>query len=283
VFYRVFLAKRDCLGVGAKNCLPQRFALLVAFFRKRLFINICMRVLLLVFVLSGCSAHVGVVSQSIEESVSSAVYRAVEPSVPDIKQVVVRPPPRPAGLVKVVNAVVVEPVTPVALRTDEFLNRNPILVAENYLGFSEKSNRSELREFMGVDPRVTEWCAAFANSVLREAGVSGSASVSENPLMARSFLEWGDPVDHRQEDPQPGDIVVFPRGRQSWQGHVGFFVDTVEVDGKTYWRILGGNQSNAVTVDLYSPARALAVRRAPQREVRVATFFDRLRLLFQPV
>jgi uncharacterized protein (TIGR02594 family) len=241
-----------------------------------------MRVLLFFLLLSGCSA--GVVSQSIEESVSGAVYRAVEPAVPDIKQVVLRPPPRPVGLVKTVVAKVVEePVTPVALRTDEFLNRNPILVAENYLGFSEKSNRSELREFMGVDPRVTEWCAAFANSVLRDAGVEGSASVSDYPLMARSFLEWGDPVDHRQEDPQPGDIVVFPRGRQSWQGHVGFFVDTVEVDGKQYWQILGGNQSNAVTVDLYVPERALAVRRAPQRETRVASFFDRLRLLFRSV
>jgi uncharacterized protein (TIGR02594 family) len=241
-----------------------------------------MRGILLAFCLAGCSAPVGIVSQSIEESVSSAVYRAVEPAVPEMSQVVLRPPMRPAGLVKTVEKI--EPVTPVALRATLYVQQVDIIgVAENYLGFSERQHRAELREFMGVDPRVTEWCAAFANSVLSTAGISGSSSVSDYPLMARSFLEWGDPVDHKQEDPQPGDIVVFPRGRQSWQGHVGFFVDTVEVDGKTYWQILGGNQSNAVTVDLYVPERALAVRRAPVQETRVATLFDRLRSLFQPV
>ena len=238
-----------------------------------------MRGIVLLFLLSGCSAHVGVVSQSIEESVSSAVYRAVEPTVPEISSVIIRPPPRPAGLVKPVQSSVVLAVQ----QSTESVLDNPLLVAENYLGFSEKHHRAELREFMGVDPRSVEWCAAFANSVLRDSGVEGSDSISDTPLMARSFLEWGDPVDHKQEDPRRGDVVVFPRGRQSWQGHVGFFVDTVEVDGKLYWQILGGNQSNSVSIDLYRPERALAVRRAPQKEIRVANLFDRLRLLFQPV
>jgi uncharacterized protein (TIGR02594 family) len=226
-----------------------------------------MRVFALFLLLSGCSAQVGVVSQSIEESVSGVVYRAVEPAVPQVsvQHVVLRPPPRPASF-----SVAVEPVVASVVHSD------PVGVAESYLGFSEKHHRAELRQFMGVDPRATEWCAAFANSVLRDSGIAGSDSVSDYPLMARSFLEWGDPVDHRQEDPRPGDIVIFPRGRASWQGHVGFFLDHIEIDGKTYWQILGGNQSNAVTVDLYVPDRALAVRRAPQPVVVADGFFDRL-------
>jgi len=230
-----------------------------------------MRALILFFLLGGCSSSIGVVSQSIEESVSSAVYRAVEPAVPSTvyQQAVLIPPLRPQ---RRPEALVSVPVV--------FEYQDPIAVAETYLGFSEKHHRAELREFMGVDPRQTEWCAAFANSVLRDSGIDGSDSVSDYPLMARSFLEWGDPVDHKQEDPQPGDIVVFPRGRQNWQGHVGFFVDSIEVDGKVYWQILGGNQSNAVTVDLYVPDRALAVRRALQPVVVAETFFDRLRRAF---
>ena len=233
-----------------------------------------MRGIVFAFLLGGCSSSVGVVSQSIEESVSSAVYRAVEPAVPvaAYRQAVLAPPPRPDRLV-------IENPVPVAV-----VQQDPIAIAESYLGFSEKHHRAELREFMGVDPRQIEWCAAFANSVLRDSGIDGSDSVSDYPLMARSFLEWGEPVDHKQEDPQPGDVVVFPRGRQSWQGHVGFFVDTVEVDGKRYWQILGGNQSNAVTVDLYVPDRALAVRRAPE-PVHVASvnIFTAIRNLFRSV
>jgi hypothetical protein len=75
-------------------------------------------------------------------------------------------------------------------------------------------------------------------------------------------------VDHRKETPKPGDVVVFPRGRQSWQGHVGFYVDTVSVDGKVYWQILGGNQKNSVSVELYPASRAIGVRRAPVQVVQ---------------
>jgi uncharacterized protein (TIGR02594 family) len=138
------------------------------------------------------------------------------------------------------------------------------------VGYTETHNREELRLFMGVDPRSTEWCAAFVNSALHSVGQAGSESVSNHPLLARSFVDWGVPVDHKEQDPEPGDVVVFPRGRQSWQGHVGFYVDTVTIDGKDYWQILGGNQNNAVTIELYDPRRAIAVRRTPEpvRETR---------------
>lgn len=99
----------------------------------------------------------------------------------------------------------------------------------------------------------TSWCAAFVGACLVDAGHNGT-----NSLAARSYLKWGEPVDLK--DAQPGDIVIFWRGKpDSWQGHVGFYA------GQTYKmiRVLGGNQSNAVTYALYPKDRLLGVRRAP--------------------
>ena len=132
---------------------------------------------------------------------------------------------------------------------------NPVTTAQEYIGLQERANRRELRELVGVDPVRTEWCAAFVNAILELEGIPGSGSVSDNPLMARSFLSWGDPVE--AVNIRKGDIVVFPRGREGWKGHVGFFVQ--EQNGA--WVILGGNQSNQVRYDLYAPSRALGIRR----------------------
>ena len=131
--------------------------------------------------------------------------------------------------------------------------------AERMVGMNEYSNRSELREFMGVDPVRYQWCAAFVNSILELHSIPGSESVSDNPLMARSFLDWGTVVD----EPRVGDIVVFPRGNQGWQGHVGFYTETVIIDNVSYYVILGGNQNNQVSYDLYAANRAIGIRRAP--------------------
>jgi uncharacterized protein (TIGR02594 family) len=124
----------------------------------------------------------------------------------------------------------------------------------------ERNDRRTLREFVGVDPVSTEWCAAFVNSVLNEAGLPGSDIYHDNPLLARSFMMWGEEVI---DDPQPGDIVVFPRGNQGWQGHVGFFMASYYEDGKEYYVILGGNQNDEVSYEAYESRRAVAIRRWP--------------------
>lgn len=129
--------------------------------------------------------------------------------------------------------------------------------AFQYIGLHERTDRQELKAVMGIDPVRTEWCAAFVNVVLNESGVPGSESVSEHPLMARSFLNWGIGV----EEPKPGDVVVFPRGRSSWQGHVGFYLSSIEINGVLYYNILGGNQSNSVSIEQYPANKALDIRR----------------------
>jgi uncharacterized protein (TIGR02594 family) len=132
-------------------------------------------------------------------------------------------------------------------------------IASEWIGLHQNSDRLALQEFMGVDPVRTEWCAAFVNSVLAEAGLPGSETVHRYPLLARSFLNWGNAV--KPNDIQPGDVVIFPRGWKTWMGHVGFYVETVWIDGVEYWAILGGNQRNSVSIDLYPASRAIGIRR----------------------
>ena len=64
-----------------------------------------------------------------------------------------------------------------------------------------------------------------------------------------------------KENIQRGDLVIFPRGNQGWQGHVGFYVGS---DDQGRWVILGGNQDNTVSYRLYNPRRAIGIRRWPE-------------------
>lgn len=132
-----------------------------------------------------------------------------------------------------------------------------VLYAAQYAGAHERHDRTRLRELMGVDPVRTEWCAAFLNSILNHHGIPGSETVSDHPLMARSFLEWGQSVD----TPQRGDIMVFRRGNNGWEGHVAIYIDTIEKNGRTYYRILGGNQNNEVNVSDYPASLLIDIRR----------------------
>lgn len=105
-----------------------------------------------------------------------------------------------------------------------------------------------------VQDDETAWCAAFVGAMLKRAGMPHTGK-----LNARSYLQWGEPVD--PADAQEGDILVFSRGDPNgWQGHVAFNAGRIE-NGD--WRCLGGNQSNQVNVKTYSNSRLLGVRRAP--------------------
>lgn len=136
-------------------------------------------------------------------------------------------------------------------------SRHQILVATQYIGYSEKNNRSELKELIGVDPRRVEWCAAFVNAILRDSGLKDNSDHPEH-LSARSFLEWGYPVSR----PKSGDLVVFPRGREAWQGHVGFYLTSDTVNGVEYYWILGGNQGDEVSIERFKAHTALGIRRS---------------------
>lgn len=129
--------------------------------------------------------------------------------------------------------------------------------AYHYIDINEQEDRTLIKDIMGVDPVLTEWCAAFVNMILLENNIPTSESVSDYPLLARSFLDWGFEV----KEPAKGDIVVFKRG-ESWQGHVGFYVSTSkDQNGKEYYNILGGNQDDSVNISQYPASRVLSIRR----------------------
>ena len=96
------------------------------------------------------------------------------------------------------------------------------------------------------------WCASFIAYCLEQVGMG-----STNNKAARSYLKWG---VSSAKDPLPGDIVVFWRGsKNGWQGHVGFLVEK-KVNGQLY--VLGGNQSDAVNIKMFTPYQVLDIRRS---------------------
>jgi uncharacterized protein (TIGR02594 family) len=136
----------------------------------------------------------------------------------------------------------------------------PFEIAQTYIGTTEgpgpEDNPAIVEMYASVGHDWVEhdsvaWCAAFVGHCLEKAGLR-----STRRLNARSYLDWGMPVD--LADAQAGDIVVFSRGSKSWQGHVGFFVKTAGA----MIEVLGGNQSDAVSIQRYAKSRLLGVRRA---------------------
>jgi len=143
-----------------------------------------------------------------------------------------------------------------------FNDVDSVVTAEPFVGLQERQDRRVLRELTGVDPVRTEWCAAFVNAILEIDGIPNLNNQTQYPpLMARSFLYWGERVE--RTDIQRGDLVVFPRGNEGWQGHVGFYVETIVEDDVEFWVILGGNQDQSVSYAMFNPNRAIGIRRYP--------------------
>ena len=130
--------------------------------------------------------------------------------------------------------------------------------AYHYYGLEENKDRQLIKEIMGVDPVTTEWCAAFVNMVLLENDLPQSSEYNDYPLMARSFLFWGERVTG---EPEQGDILIFERGNQGWQGHVAFYVSRTIKDGQVYFNVLGGNQNDKVSIESYPANKLLDIRR----------------------
>jgi uncharacterized protein (TIGR02594 family) len=100
-----------------------------------------------------------------------------------------------------------------------------------------------------VNDDETPWCAIFMNWVLWKAGLSHTGSPA-----ARSFENYSSSTPN----PEPGDIVVFWRGKRSgWKGHVGVFIGFAS-DGGVF--CLGGNQGNKVSIVKYKTEKILSFR-----------------------
>ncbi len=106
---------------------------------------------------------------------------------------------------------------------------------------------TSLREYPYSLPDETDWCAAFVNWCVEQAGVEGTGSALVAP-----WRRWGRPL----QTPRRGCIVTF-RWEDGGQ-HVAFYL------GERGDRVfaLGGNQSDAVWVKSY-PTRYVTDYRAP--------------------
>jgi uncharacterized protein (TIGR02594 family) len=127
------------------------------------------------------------------------------------------------------------------------------------------ADSSSIRSFFkqtgqSLDPRQSNWCAAYVNGVLSANGVQGVTGPGKN--IATSFMKWGAPV---QGEPLPGDVMVLPHGRSpgALGGHVGIAMGQV-ADGKsgTFYLMQSGNESDRVQYT-WEPARGVVIRRAP--------------------
>ena len=90
------------------------------------------------------------------------------------------------------------------------------------------------------------WCGLFMAIVCKRAGLP----YNQKALSALSWAGWGVPV----QTPMLGDVLTFTR---SGGGHVGIYVG----DDDQYYHVLGGNQSDAVTITRISKLRLYAARR----------------------
>ena len=100
----------------------------------------------------------------------------------------------------------------------------------------------------------TSWCSIFLTWVALKAQMSKPPK--KVAATARKWLHVGEEVT----TPQVGDVCVFWRVKKtSWQGHVGLFVRYSD-DKKSIY-VLGGNQSNKVSIATQPTSRLLGGRR----------------------
>lgn len=93
------------------------------------------------------------------------------------------------------------------------------------------------------------WCGLFAAIVAyRRMGVA--KEVVEEPLWARNWANYG----VKSKTPGLGDVLVFERGSG---GHVGFYI----AEDAGAYHVLGGNQSNKVSIARVLKSRLIAARR----------------------
>jgi uncharacterized protein (TIGR02594 family) len=138
-------------------------------------------------------------------------------------------------------------------------------IATSQLGIKEVSGNEDNPTILkyssetgiaGVTHDEVAWCSIFVNWCSKKAGLQMTGKAN-----ARSWLNMGDKVTH----PEPGDIVVFWRGsRESWKGHVGFFLGYNENASRVF--CLGGNQGDSVSIQSYDVGKVLGYRRLSATE-----------------
>ncbi len=102
---------------------------------------------------------------------------------------------------------------------------------------------------LGLDDYTADsiaWCGLFVAIVCARA----EKPVVKAPLWARNWCNWGVVTKY----PELGDILVF--SREGGGGHVGFYVG----EDEDFYHVLGGNQSDQVSVTRVAKSRCIGKR-----------------------
>lgn len=145
-------------------------------------------------------------------------------------------------------------------------------IAKTMLGLQEYRDRQKLMDFFlsqkvmsPADPTKPfnpdgkmkgglPWCAAFVTACERKARGLNKAKVR---YAAREFGTYGESLGKDLTKVKEGDILIFTRGSNSWEGHVGYYAGMK--DG--FIRVCGGNQSDSVSYAYYDKKRLIDIRR----------------------
>lgn len=138
-------------------------------------------------------------------------------------------------------------------------------VLKSHLGLQEIKNKEQIMQLLqseaidgdiAIDPATTPWCAASVNYAERASGHKGNGK-----LNARSFLTYGIPVELK--DIQYGDIMVFARGSNGWEGHVAYYDHGYNKDSNIVYTA-SGNQGaiGEISIERQDLHKLLGVRRS---------------------
>lgn len=114
------------------------------------------------------------------------------------------------------------------------------------IAWRDELNQAGVR-ITGFSDDDVPWCGLLAAIVAHRAG----KAVVENPLWAKNWPTFG------VKSPQAalGDVLVF--NRPGGGGHVGFYI----AEDAAAYHVLGGNQSNRVSIARIGKDRCIAERR----------------------
>ena len=140
-------------------------------------------------------------------------------------------------------------------------------IAQRFVGVQEvpgTTSNPHVLAMLRLDAQWPEgdsvpWCSAFVNYVAWLLRLPRSKN-----LLARSWLTVGEVIS--LENAEPGfDVVIFKRGSGEQPGpevidapgHAGFYAGVEEEN----ILVLGGNQSDSVSITTYAKSKLLGVRR----------------------
>tara|TARA_R110000850_G_scaffold90138_2_gene192309 strand:- start:11712 stop:14747 length:3036 start_codon:yes stop_codon:yes gene_type:complete len=185
-----------------------------------------------------------------------------------------------AKATEVVKAEVKDPikapdVIDTIIKEDESVSRNPLNLANKYLGIDENDVKQQdvikgflnnaVPGYMTNKGEVTKdqnaWCAAFVNSVLVEGDYErlDYGKDNYNLIRAKQYENYGDKVQDIDQA-QDGDLLVtkaYNKATKRWSYHTGFYSGKKDGD----YTMLGGNQDDKVTVMVIQSDSIHAVRR----------------------